>query len=94
MGLFDRKQKAQPVYIVNANQPEKKSFTQSLFGKKDKKSEAFSREWRASCKVKRYPSFVIRARDSQDAEDKLYKKIKEENYPQRYYWNLEEITLE
>jgi hypothetical protein len=95
LGIFSKKEKPMPVYVVNGSPPEKKSFTQSLFGKREKKSgEAFSREWRVSCKVKRYGSFIIRARDKEEAENKLYKKIDDERLPNRYYWTMTEITME
>ena len=93
MGLFSKKEKPQEVVIVE--QQKKKSLSEAIFGSKKKPTQmAFSREWRATCRIRRYSSFIIRAIDDHEAEEKLYNKIKEENLPNRYYWRLEEITME
>lgn len=96
--LLGKKKEAQPVYLVSKDSGSKPSFTQSLrnaFSRKKKSSvEPFSREWRATCKIRRYKSFIVRGRDYSDAEEKLYQKIEAEGMPHRHYWNLEEITLE
>jgi hypothetical protein len=94
MGLFGSKKKDDPQEVVIVDPKEKKSFTEQLFGSKKNKKVAFSREWRVTCKIRKYGSFVIRARDSTDAEDKLYEKIKAEGLPNRYYWEVREITQE
>jgi hypothetical protein len=93
MGLFSKKED-EPQKVVVVQPKEKKSFTESLFGSKKNKQVSFSREWRATCKIRKYGSLVIRASDSTDAEDKLYSKIKEGNLPNRYYWQMTEITMD
>jgi hypothetical protein len=93
MGIFSKNK--EKTVVAERSKP---SFTQSLrsaFNKPKKlQVETPTKEWRASCKIRRYKSFIIKARDYSDAEEKLYQRIQEERYPYRYYWNLEEITLE